>query len=240
MRTQAHLRNPVITDFRHSRHCGLMAKRKPSKRALAFKAWMALNGTNTKQVADRSRVPYTTLASFVQGDTQSLKGENEELIAAAFGLSATEIFARGASQMIPIIGFVGADSEGTIIYTTGQESGDLVPLPPGGTDESRALEVRGHSGGDFAPSGSIVYFDDQRTPPTPDMIGYPCVVATEDGRILLKRLLKGSKAGVYDLESRNGPTISDVRILWAAEVTYVAQPRQARRIIRRAGEQQVA
>lgn len=143
-------------------------------------------------------------------------------------------------RMVPVVGFVGADTEGTVIYTTGQESGDLVPVPPGGGDESRALEVRGHSGGDFAPAGSIVYFDDQRNPPTPDMIGYPCVIETSDGRILLKRLLKGSSKGLYDLESRNGPTIPDVRILWAAEVTYVAQPRQARKIIRRAGERQVA
>lgn len=143
-------------------------------------------------------------------------------------------------QFIPVIGFVGADSEGAIIYTTGQESGDLVPLPPGGGIESRALEVRGHSGGEFAPSGSIIYFDDQRHPPTPDMIGYPCVVETEDGRVLLKRLLKGSQPGVYDLESRVGPTLEDVRLRWAAEVTYVAQPKQARKIIRRAGERQVA
>jgi transcriptional regulator with XRE-family HTH domain len=141
---------------------------------------------------------------------------------------------------VPIIGFVGADSEGTVIYATGQESGDLVPLPPGGGRESRALEVRGHSGGEWAPPGSIIYFEDQRNPPTPDMIGYPCVVETEDGRVLLKRLLRGAHPGVYDLESRAGPTLQDVRLKWAAEVTYVAQPRQARKIIRRAGERQVA
>lgn len=145
-----------------------------------------------------------------------------------------------ADQYIPIIGFVGADNEGAVVYTTGQESGDLVPIPPGGDTTSRALEVRGHSGGEWAPPGSIVYFDDQRRPPTPDMLGYPCVVETEDGRVLLKRLLKGSRPDVFDLESRVGPTLEDVRLHWAAEVTYVAQPKQARKIIRRPGERQVA
>jgi lambda repressor-like predicted transcriptional regulator len=217
-----------------------MAKRDPSKRAKAFRAWMAATGTNTRQVAKASGVPYTTLASFVQGDTQSLKGENEELIANAFGIAVSEIFAGGTSGFVPIIGYVGADTEGTVIYVTGQESGDMVPLPPDGGAETRALEVRGHSGGDFAPAGSIVYFDDQRNPPTPDMIGHPCIVETDDGRVLLKRLLYGSAPNLYDLESRNGPTLSDVRIRWAAEVTYVAQPRQARKIVRRAGERQVA
>ena len=218
------------------RQCRAMAKGEPSNRARAFKAWMAAVGTNTRQVAARSGVPYTTLASFVQGDTQSLKGANEELIARAYGVSGSEIFANPTSGFVPVIGYVGADTEGTVIFSTGQESGDLVPLPPGGGEMSRALEVRGHSGGEWAPNGSIIYFEDQRTPPTPDMLGYPCVVETEDGRILLKRLLKGSAPGLYDLESRIGPTLENVRLKWAAEVTYVAQPKQARRIIRRAGE----
>jgi transcriptional regulator with XRE-family HTH domain len=147
---------------------------------------------------------------------------------------------RVGERLVPILGHVGADSEGTIIYATGQETGDLVPIPPGGGELSRGLEVRGHSGGDFAPQGSIIYFDDQRNPPTPDMIGYPCVVATDDDRVLLKRLLKGSRQGLYDLESIAGPTLSDMRLRWAALVTFVAPPHQARKIRRQAGVRQVA
>jgi hypothetical protein len=166
--------------------------------------------------------------------------------AQAFGVRAEWLYdAAGrmkpdAEPLVAVIGYVGADTEGSIIFSTGQESGDLVPVPPGGGETSRALVVRGHSGGEWAPDGSIIYFDDQRHPPTPDMIGYPCVVETEDGRVLLKRLLKGSSPGMYDLESRIGPTLSDVRLRWAAEVTFVAQPKQARRILRRAGEIQAA
>jgi transcriptional regulator with XRE-family HTH domain len=147
---------------------------------------------------------------------------------------------QAGEQLVPILGHVGADSDGTIIYATGQENGDLVPVPPGGSGLSRGLEVRGHSGGDFAPQGSIIYFDDQRNPPTPDMIGYPCVVATDDDRVLLKRLLKGSRQGLYDLESISGPTLSDMRLLWAALVTFVAPPHQARKIRRHASVSQVA
>lgn len=145
-----------------------------------------------------------------------------------------------AEPMVRIIGTVGGDNEGTVIQTTGQESGDLAPIPPGGSPDSVALEVHGHSMRGLADDGSLIYFESQRHPPTPDMIGYPCVVETEDGRVLIKRLLKGSRPGVYDLESLIGPTMEDMRIRWAAEITAIIPPRQARRIIRRAGESQAA
>lgn len=195
------------------------------------------------QVAKRAGYSESGVRAIENGQN-GLRPDAAERFAPILGVTAGWLLTgEGESDhgpYVPVIGFVGADSEGTVIYTTGQESGDLVPIPPGGGCDSRALEVRGHSGGEWAPPGSIIYFEDQRNPPTPDMIGYPCVVETEDGRVLLKRLLKGSNPGVYDLESRVGPTLADVRLKWAAEVTYVAQPKQARRILRKAGEQQVA
>jgi hypothetical protein len=214
-----------------------MAKREPSKRALAFKAWMAAVGTNTKRVSARSGVPYTTLASFVQGDTQSLKGDNEDLIAQAFNATAAEMFAEGgAAGYVPIVGRVGADNEGRVLLSTGQVTGDMAPIPPGGSTDSVALEVTGHSMRGLADDGALLYFEDQRTPPSPDMIGYPCIVETEDGRVLIKKLLKGSRVGLYDLESLYGPTLEDVRLRWAAEITAIIPPRAARRAIRRRGE----
>lgn len=143
-------------------------------------------------------------------------------------------------DLVPIIGRVGADNEGSVIYSTGQETGDMAPPPPGGSADSVALEVCGHSMRGWADDGSLIYFESQRTPPTPDMLGVPCIVETEDGRVLLKRLLRGSRLGVYDLESLNGPTLEDVALVWAAEITAIIPPKQARRIIRRAGESQAA
>lgn len=165
--------------------------------------------------------------------------------AAAFGVRAEWLYdAAGAmagdEDMAPIIGIIGADSGGEVIYVTGQESGDTAPIPPGGTSASAALEVKGHSMRAIADDGALIYFERQETPPSADMIGYPCIVETEDGRVLFKRVLKGSAAGLYDLESINGPTLSDVRLRWAAEPTAIIPARQARRIIRRAGERQVA
>jgi SOS-response transcriptional repressor LexA len=146
----------------------------------------------------------------------------------------------GEQPMVRILGLIGADTGGEIVYVTGQESWDMAPVPPGGTSDSGALEVKGHSMRAIAEDGALIYFEQQHTPPTPDMIGYPCIVETEDGRVLFKRLLKGSGPGLYDLESYNGPTLSDVRVVWAAEPTAIIPAKQARRVIRRAAERQVA
>lgn len=138
--------------------------------------------------------------------------------------------------MVRVIGRVGADNSGEVVMTTAHDSWDLVPLAPGGSPEDSALEVVGHSMPWLARDGSLIYFNSQRTPPTPDMLGYPVVVETEDGRVLVKRLLRGSGPKLYDLESENGPTIPDQRLNWAAEITAIIPPKQARRIILRSSE----
>lgn len=240
MWTQALIRNPVITELRLLGHCPRVAKREPSNRARAFKAWTKATGTNTKQVSVRSGVTYSTLASFVQGDTQSLKGENEELIANAYGVSVAEIFAGETAQLVPIIGRVGADTEGVVIQTGGQQSHDMAPMPMHGSPNAVAVEVVGDSMPWLARSGSLAYFDHQASPPREDMIGYHAIVELEDGRVLLKRLLRGSRRGLYTLASEDGPPIEDVRVVWAAEPISIIPPREAKRIIVRAGERQVA
>jgi SOS-response transcriptional repressor LexA len=68
----------------------------------------------------------------------------------------------------------------------------MAPVPPGGTTDSVALEVKGHSMRAIAEDGSLIYFEDQRNPPTPDMLGYYVIAELEDGRVLFKRLLRGS------------------------------------------------
>lgn len=146
----------------------------------------------------------------------------------------------GEPAYVPIIGRVGADPEGTILFSYGQGTGEEAQVPPGGTLKARALLVKGHSMKGYADDGALIFFEDQRTPPTPDMLQQPCVVETEEGEVLVKRLLKGTAKGLYDLESINGPTLEDKRLKWAAEIIAVIPPRQAARIRRDVTERQVA
>jgi hypothetical protein len=58
------------------------------------------------------------------------------------------------------------------------------------------------------------------------------VVELDTEEVLVKRLLRGSRAGRYDLESIAGPTRQDAKLRWAAHITAIIPPFQARRIIR--------
>lgn len=133
--------------------------------------------------------------------------------------------------MVRIIGKVGANPEGLVLFATGQEGFDLTPIPPGGTENAVALQVAGHSMRGVADDGALIYFEDQKTSPTPDMLGHVVVVETDTDEVLVKRLLRGSEPGRFDLESIVGPTRHDARLRWAAHITAIIPPFQARRII---------
>ncbi|MDO8901395.1 MAG: helix-turn-helix transcriptional regulator [Phenylobacterium sp.] len=161
--------------------------------------------------------------------------------AAAFGVSAEWLYdaagpirASALAGYVPILGRVGANPEGVVLFATGQEAGDLAPIPPGGTDKAAALRVVGHSMRGLADDGALIYFEDQRTPPTPDMLGHVVVVEVDTDEVLVKRLLRGSRSGLFDLESVAGPTRQDARLRWAAHITAIIPPFQARRIIQSA------
>ena len=161
--------------------------------------------------------------------------------AQAFGVSpewlydaAGPMLPPAASGLVPVIGYVGASPEGIVLFATGDDPTELVPIPPGGAAQARALKVVGHSMRGVADDGALIYFEDQRTPPSPDMLGQVVVVETDTEEVLIKRLLRGSRPGVYDLESVAGPMRHDARLRWAAHITAIIPPFQARRIIRSA------
>ena len=158
--------------------------------------------------------------------------------AAAFGVRPEWLYdASGAMRpgagpgLVKVIGMVGANPEGTILYATGQEAYDLAPIPPGGTENAVAVQVSGHSMRGLADDGALIYFENQHFPPTPDMLGHVVVVETDTDEVLVKRLLRGSEPGRFDLESLAGPTRHDARLRWAAHITAIIPPYQARRII---------
>ncbi|MNT82131.1 hypothetical protein D3C72_2218160 [compost metagenome] len=87
----------------------------------------------------------------------------------------------------------------------------------------------------FAEDGTLVWFDDQKTHPDPEMIGHVVVVQLDTDEVLIKRLLRGSEKGLFDLESIAGPTRRDARPVWVARIISIIPPLEARRVIRRNG-----
>jgi hypothetical protein len=139
--------------------------------------------------------------------------------------------AGGIAGLCEVVGRVGADPEGRILYATGDRPLAWAPPPPGGSPAMPVLLVVGDSMPGFAPNGSLIYLEEQRNPPAPDMLGDVVAVELESGEVLLKRLLRGSEPGLWDLESIAGPTRRDERVVWAAFVYCVVPPRAARRIL---------
>lgn len=158
--------------------------------------------------------------------------------AKAFGVAWLWLFAgegdptHGAEpDQVEIAGYVGADPEGRILFAQGQGTGDWAPRPPNGSPTARVLEVRGHSMPFFAENGSLIWYDDQHSHPTPEMIGQVVVVQLDTEEVLVKRLLRGSQPGLYDLQSISGPPREDVRLAWVARIVAIIPPLEARRII---------
>lgn len=143
--------------------------------------------------------------------------------------------ATGEPEVREIVGYAGADPEGVVLFAAGQGTGDFAPVPPNGSPTARAIEVRGHSMPFFAEDGSLIWFDDQKTEPDAEMLGHVVVCQLDTDEVLVKRLLRGSGPGLYDLESIAGPTRRDARLVWVARIITVIPPLEARRVIRREG-----
>lgn len=161
-----------------------------------------------------------------------------EAFAKAFGVRPDWLYAgTGAmrepvERLVPVIGRVGANVTRGLLLASGDQSHEWVPAPPGGSARAAAVLVQGESMPDVAEDGALLYFEDQRTPPTEDMIGKVVIVETDDDEVLVKRLQRGSRKGLYNLESIVGGTLKDVRVRWAARITTTVAAHQVRRIIR--------
>ncbi len=126
---------------------------------------------------------------------------------------------------VPLVGHVGAGSEAHYYAESHGHLGS-VRMPPGGTEETVAVEIRGDSlGSPF--NGWTVYYDERRDPPTPDLIGQLCVVGLENGQILIKKLVRGRAPNRFDLWSATEGPLQDQVVLWAALVTAMLPPGQA-------------
>lgn len=134
--------------------------------------------------------------------------------ARGFGVSEADIISERGK--VPLVGYVGAGSHAHL-FSDGQGPFDEVDAPDGSTDDTVAVEIRGDSLGSFFDQW-LVFYDDVHTPPTTAMMNKLCVVGVADGRILIKKLTRGTIPGHYTLLSQFEPPIYDAVIDWAALV----------------------
>ncbi len=124
--------------------------------------------------------------------------------------------AKPTSETVPLVGYVGAGAVAHY-YATGDGGLDYVAAPQDATSNTVAAEIRGESLGPLL-DGWLVFWDEVRNPPTPDMFGEVCVVGLPDDRVLVKKLKPTATPGRFHLLSNTESPIFDAEVLWAAKV----------------------
>ena len=143
-----------------------------------------------------------------------LNSHNLELCAKGFGVSQSDIL---SVKLAPVVGKVRAGESIEMEDSAAQGPFDYVQAPEGSTDATVAVEIEGDSLGP-AFHNWLIFYDDIRNPPTPDMLGRLCVVELADGRVMVKVLKPGNHPGLYTLVPQFGSPLFDQPVVWAALV----------------------
>lgn len=165
-------------------------------------------GPTAETVAALAPVLETTAAWLIEGAADDLRSED---------VAASLASPRPAVRTVPVKGYVGAGAEAHF-YAISNEDFEEVEAPPGATDRTIAVEIRGKSFGPLMDTW-LVFYDDIRSPVTDDLIGRVCVVGLSDDRILIKKIVRNRDGGFDLLSNSHEEPIRDVSIEWAAKVT---------------------
>lgn len=184
-------------------------------------------GMTQPEFADRIGVSQGTVSRWEKGaapahshlvELSKLNGTTlDEFLLGAIGKPAAE-----QGPPIPVVGYVGA---GASVYPVDDEheaSGfETIERPPFITGEAIAVEVRGDSLVPVAEDGWKLIYTGEQSVQEDEVLNKLCVVALVDGRVLVKRVVRGSKPQRYHLLSTNAPMIEDAEVLWAARVRAI-------------------
>ena len=119
-----------------------------------------------------------------------------------------------------LVGKVGAGSE-IIRFDDGTALAG-VDAPPG-IEAPNVAEISGDSQYPLQ-EGWRIFYGPEHQGIAEECLGKLCVVQVKDGPTLLKTLKRGSRRGLFRLESWNAPPREDVKLVWAARVVFI-QPR---------------
>ncbi|WP_066923066.1 S24/S26 family peptidase [Methylobacterium sp. CCH5-D2] len=181
-----------------------------------------------------------------EGGTRTIGQDDAERYANRFRFDGVQVSARGilfgdedAGEPVReggnIVGVAGLISAGGLIDTGSEQIPDdtnlyeiEVPFPvPEGTIAFRVEGPSMHPR--YDPEDVILCSKHGENPE--NLVGAYAAVRTIDGQRYLKRLLRGSRRGLYHLESHNAPLISDVRLKWSSGIIATVHGQHWKRLV---------
>lgn len=121
---------------------------------------------------------------------------------------------------VPIVSYVGTGAEVFAIDDNAKGSGiEMVPAPIG-MEDCIGARIKGTSMHPLK-DGWLIFWERDHVGVPEECVGELCVVQVKDGPTLVKDLRRGSRKGLYRLESWNAPTREDVHLEWAAKIREI-------------------
>jgi hypothetical protein len=182
-------------------------------------------GLSLAEWARKAGIGRQTIRNYLSGISRSMYLETYDCLAIAAGCSVTELLevTHQSPITVPVMGYLGVGSEvvgySDIISTNKEQHVDALPRM---NWPQSAIIVAGESCAPRFNHGDIVYHRNAATPAT-ELIGQESVVQVEDGRMFVKTILQGRGKDRFSLTSPGTPVISDVGLVWAKPITWIAR-----------------
>lgn len=176
-------------------------------------------GISQEEAATRMRTTVPQYGKLERGERR-LSDVWIERAAFGFAVDPGEIVEDPRRRIAPVVGYVGAGSEVVLIGQIPEgDRIDEVEAPLGAPEGVVAVIVRGDSMYPRYFDGERLFYIRTDRPPQ-DFLSQECIISLADGRMVVKTLRRGSRSGLFNLESWNAPLIENQVVEWAAPVRW--------------------
>lgn len=167
--------------------------------------------------------------SRLESGDRNLSVKNINLFADALSVDPRDVLSSDVESKRSVVAVMGRIGAGAEILPEDEQ------VPPEGLyeietpfpipEDAIAFEVTGESMWPRYDPGDVIICWRQGVH-VDEVLGWEAAVKTSDGKRYLKRVLRGSTTGTYDLESHNAAPIRGVGIVWVAAIQSVIRTGQ--------------
>jgi len=189
-------------------------------------------GLTIEELAEKTGLSVSYVSRLESGE-RNLSVKNLNLFAHALDVPPQDILIESTTRTANIVSVMGRIGAGAEIMPEEEQ------IPPEGLyeietpfplpDDAIAFEVSGESMWPRYDDGDIIICWRQGVV-VEEVLGWEAAVKTAKGQRFLKRVLRGSEQGTYDLESHNAPPIRSVRLVWVAAIQSVIRSGQWKKL----------